>query len=212
MSEAAISRVCKRIFLPEGRSRSPLSGRYRVADVNPLAGAGALILQARIDSSRLPGKALLPLDGEPLLLRVMEALKHISAPLHILACPEDDLASFKPLAENAGFEIFAGSKHDVLGRFCSAIRHFDLSEERIIRATGDNPFVFCDAAEAVSAEAAALGAAYAGYTGLPYGAGVEVVAASALLQAEREAAAPHHREHVCPYIYENGAAFSLHRP
>jgi spore coat polysaccharide biosynthesis protein SpsF len=174
--------------------------------------AGGVIVQARLDSSRLPGKALLPLGGEPLLLRVMEALKRISAPLHILACPEDSFDSFNPLAESAGFEIFAGSKEDVLSRFCSAIRHFQLGECRIIRATGDNPFVFCDAAEAICREADAVNADYAGYSGLPYGAGVEAVAASALLQSGKDAVLPHQREHVCPYIYENGAVFSLHRP
>ncbi|MDR2803925.1 MAG: spore coat protein [Treponema sp.] len=172
----------------------------------------AVILQARLDSSRLPGKALLPLDGKPMALCVMEALNCIRVPLRILACPEDAFDSFKPLAKDAGFEIFVGSKEDVLGRFCSAIRHFGLSDGRIIRATGDNPFVFCDAAEAIDGEAAALNAAYAGYAALPYGAGVEAVSAAALLRAEKEAAAPYHREHVCPYLYENGADFPLHRP
>ncbi|MDR2097364.1 MAG: NTP transferase domain-containing protein [Spirochaetaceae bacterium] len=172
----------------------------------------AIILQARLDSSRLPGKALLPLEGKPLLLRVMEALQYVSVPLRILACPKDAVDSFKPLAESACFEIFAGSKEDVLGRFCSAIRHFALSGSRIIRATGDNPFVFCDAAEAICREAEDVNAAYAGYAGLPYGAGVEAVSADALLRAEKEAVSPYHREHVCPYLYENGAVFPLHRP
>ena len=175
----------------------------------------AIILQARLDSSRLPRKALLPLGGEPLVLRVMEALSHIPAALYILACPEDSDDSFKALARSAGFEVFAGSKYDVLGRFCAAIRRFGLEGEgscRIIRATGDNPFVFCDAAEAVNGEAAALDADYAGFAALPYGAGVESVAVSALLRAEKEAKTPYHREHVCPYLYENGGFFKLHRP
>jgi spore coat polysaccharide biosynthesis protein SpsF len=172
----------------------------------------ALILQARLDSSRLPRKAMLTLDGEPLLLRVMEALKTVDVPLRILACPEDSLDKFKPLAAMCGFEIFAGSKDDVLGRFCSAIRRFGLSEGRIIRATGDNPFVFTDAADTINNEAAALNAAYAGYAGLPYGAGVEIAECAALLRAEKEASSTYHREHVCPYLYENGATFALHRP
>jgi spore coat polysaccharide biosynthesis protein SpsF len=172
----------------------------------------ALILQARLDSSRLPRKALLPLGEKPLILRVMEALTQLDVPLRILACPEDARAPFKALAASCGFEIFCGSKDDVLGRFCSAIRYFCLEEYRIIRATGDNPFVFTDAAEAINNEAAALNAAYSGYAGLPYGAGVESAAAAALLQAEKSTAAPYHREHVCPYLYENGALFTLHRP
>jgi spore coat polysaccharide biosynthesis protein SpsF len=172
----------------------------------------ALILQGRLDSSRLPRKAMLSLDGKPMILRVMEALKTVDVPLRILACPEDSLDEFKPLAAMCGFEIFAGSKDDVLGRFCSAIRRFGLSAGRIIRATGDNPFVFADAADAINNEAATLDAAYAGYAGLPYGAGVEIVECTALLRAEKEAASPYHREHVCPYLYENGAVFAMHRP
>ena len=178
-------------------------------------GMTVIILQARLDSSRLPGKALLPLDGEPLVFHVMEALSHIPAVLRILACPEDSVDPFTAPAASAGFEVFAGSKYDVLGRFCAAIRHFGLDGEgacRIIRATGDNPFVFCDAAEAINREAAALDADYAGFAALPYGAGVESVAISALLRAEKEAETPYHREHVCPYLYENGGLFTLHRP
>jgi spore coat polysaccharide biosynthesis protein SpsF len=175
----------------------------------------AIILQARLDSSRLPRKALLPLGGAPLVLRVMEALARIPAALRILACPEDAVDPFKALAASAGFEIFGGSKDDVLGRFCAAIRHFSLEGEglwRIIRATGDNPFVFRDAAEAINREAASLGADYSGFAALPYGAGVESVAVQALLRAEREAETPYHKEHVCPYMYENGGVFTLHRP
>jgi spore coat polysaccharide biosynthesis protein SpsF len=145
----------------------------------------------------------------------MEALARVPAALRILACPEDSASTFRELAVSAGFQLFAGSKYDVLGRFRAAIRHFGLEGEggcRIIRATGDNPFVFCDAAETINVEAASLGADYAGFAGLPYGAGVESLAVSALLRAEREAKTPYHREHVCPYLYENGHSFALHRP
>jgi spore coat polysaccharide biosynthesis protein SpsF len=175
----------------------------------------ALILQARLDSSRLPRKALLPLEGEPVLFRVLEALSAIPCDEYILACPDDSLDAFSAMSRRAGFALFAGSKTDVLNRYCSAIRHFGLDKQddtRVIRATGDNPFVFADAAAAINREAATLGADYAAYTGLPHGAGVESVLASALLRAEQEAHAPCEREHVCPYLYANGNIFLLHRP
>jgi spore coat polysaccharide biosynthesis protein SpsF len=140
----------------------------------------------------------------------MEALKQIRADIRILASPEDCASSFGPLAEEAGFSFLAGPKDDVLGRYCLALRRFGI--DRVIRATGDNPFVFADAAEAVNAEALALDADYAAYSGLPYGAGVESVAAAALLRAGEEAAAPYEREHVCPYLYNHPELFSLHRP
>ena len=170
----------------------------------------AVILQARLDSVRLPGKSLLLLDGKPLVFRVMQALCRVPAGIRILACPEDSLASFTPLAEEAGFQIFAGPKENVLERYCLAIRRFSIT--RVIRATGDNPFVFTDAAAAINAEGAALNADYSGYSGLPLGAGVESVCAAALLRAESEAASDHEKEHVCPYLYNHGELFRLHRP
>ena len=170
----------------------------------------ALILQARLDSSRLAGKALLPLGGRPLIFRVMEALAFLPCEAKILACPEDSVSSFAPLAEEAGFTLVSGPKDDVLARYCIAIRRS--GADRIIRATGDNPFVFVDAAEAIHKEALALGADYAGYSGLPYGAGVEAAASGALLRAEKEAVRPPEREHVCPYLYGHPEFFRLHRP
>ena len=171
----------------------------------------AVILQARIDSSRLPEKSLLPLGGKPLILRVMEALNRVPAELRVLACTEDSVTAFKPLAEKAGFVLIAGSKDDVLERYCHALRTCAI--QHFIRATGDNPFVFADAAAAITNEALALGADYAGYnSGLPLGAGVESVSAKALFRAESEAVVSYDREHVCPYLYSNPQLFLLHRP
>jgi spore coat polysaccharide biosynthesis protein SpsF len=170
----------------------------------------ALVVQARLDSSRLPKKSLLPLEGRPLILRVMEALAFLPCDERILACPEDCVPSFAPLAGEAGFSLVPGPGEDVLARYCLAIRRS--GAERIIRATGDNPFVFIDAAAAINREAADLRADYAGYGGLPYGAGVESIASAALLRAEREAGALPEREHVCPYLYSHPELFGLHRP
>jgi spore coat polysaccharide biosynthesis protein SpsF len=170
----------------------------------------AVILQARLDSERLPGKSMLPLGGKPLVFRVMEALNHVPADIRILACPEDSSISFSPLAAEAGFRLLAGPKEDVLARYCLAISRFGIS--RLIRATGDNPFVFADAAAAINAGAVALNADYAGYSGLPLGAGVESVSAAALVRAQSGAASSYGREHVCPYLYGHPELFRLHRP
>jgi spore coat polysaccharide biosynthesis protein SpsF len=140
----------------------------------------------------------------------MEALKRVSCDIRILACPTDCESAFLPLAHRAGFELVTGSKNDVLQRFCKAIRRFDA--DYIIRATGDNPFVFADAADALAREAVAHGADYSAYADLPYGAGVEAVKVSALLRAETESSLAFDREHVCPYLYNHPAVFSLHRP
>jgi spore coat polysaccharide biosynthesis protein SpsF len=140
----------------------------------------------------------------------MEALARVPCDTRILACPEDCVPDFAPLAEEAGFVISTGPRDDVLRRYCIAIKKH--GADRVIRATGDNPFVFTDAAAAINREASDLGADYAGYSGLPYGAGVESVAAEALHRADSEAVEAAEREHVCPYLYNHPELFRLHRP
>ncbi len=170
----------------------------------------AVILQSRLDSSRLPRKALLDLGGEPMVFRVMQALSYVPADVRILACPEDSRDAFEPLAIRSGFRLITGSKEDVLGRYCKAIR--ETGADRVIRATGDNPFVFPDAASEIDRQGRELGADYAAFGDLPYGAGVESIQAEALLKAERDALSKHDREHVCPWLYGNPSLFTLHRP
>jgi spore coat polysaccharide biosynthesis protein SpsF len=140
----------------------------------------------------------------------MEALRRVPADRYVLACSGDCAAELEETAAKAGFELCAGPKDDVLARYCLVIRR--CGADRVIRATGDNPLVFPDAAAAIDAEARSLGAAYAGYGGLPAGAGVESVDAEALFRAEREAAGGDEREHVCPYLYRHPEQFPLHRP
>ena len=170
----------------------------------------ALVLQARLDSVRLPGKSMLPLGGRPLVFRVMEAFFNFNCDEKILACPEDSADAFAPLASEAGFALFKGPKEDVLARYCLAARK--CRADRVVRATADNPFVFIDAADCLNREAAALDADYAGFSCLPIGAGVEVVSSAALFRAESGAGAPDEREHVCPYLYKHPELFRLHRP
>jgi len=170
----------------------------------------AIILQARLDSTRLPGKALLDLGGEPMVFRVMQVLSLVPAEVRVLACPEDSRDAFEPLAARAGFRLVTGSKEDVLGRYCKAIR--ETGADSVIRATGDNPFVFPDAAAEIDRQRRELGADYAAFGDLPYGAGVESIQAEALLMAERDAVSKHDREHVCPWLYGNPSLFMLHQP
>ena len=140
----------------------------------------------------------------------MEALNRIPAELRVLACSEDSSSAFAELAQEAGFTLFAGPKEDVLERFCLCLRNFGI--RHLIRATGDNPFVFTDAAYAITTEGLTLNADYAGYSGLPFGAGVEYVLAKSLLLAGAEAVSQYDHEHVCPYLYTHPEKFLLHRP
>ena len=169
-----------------------------------------VFLQARIDSTRLPGKALLPLAGRTVIEHVMEALAGIDADVHVLLTDDSGFDALKPYAENCGFDIFRGPKDDVLRRFALAARHYQ--PEYIIRATGDNPLVSPFLAGTILSRHRSAKADYSGFSGGPLGSGVEVVNAGALLRAEKEAEESYEREHVTPFIYRRPGEFRIHRP
>jgi spore coat polysaccharide biosynthesis protein SpsF len=106
----------------------------------------AVFLQVRLDSSRLPRKALLELAGVTVLEHAMQALDLVRADIRVLLTTKDSAAELKPIAESAGWNMFIGSKDDVLDRFVMAAREFNA--DRIIRATGDNPLVSAEMANA----------------------------------------------------------------
>ncbi len=163
----------------------------------------AVVLQARMGSTRLPGKALMDLAGLSILAQSMRALKAIPADIYILACDYSSFDLFSPLAREAGFVCHAGPEDDVLERFCRVIRRE--SPDVILRATGDNPFVFADAAAAALDR---LGTAdYFTWSGLPYGSGVEVFRARSLLAAS-DTLSLYDREHVAPALYRHTDRFT----
>jgi spore coat polysaccharide biosynthesis protein SpsF len=175
-----------------------------------------IVLQVRLDSSRLPQKALLPLGGKGsaggnfLTARVMEALNLVPAELRILATDPASAGKLGPIAKSCGFELLVGPKEDVLARFCLAARKFSLT--RMIRATGDNPFVSYELAKLLLERHEALKPDCSGFVGMPVGMGVEIVEVEALYAAERESSDPYDREHVTPYIRKRPERFRIDSP
>ncbi len=169
-----------------------------------------VFLQMRLDSSRLPLKALLPLAGLPVAAHVMNALSRVKADIHMLLTTEDSRAELAPLAEKAGWRVFTGSKEDVLERYVFAARETGCS--RIIRATGDNPLVSAYMANEAVLLAEKSGADYAGFASLPLGSGVEVIRAQALEEAWNEAEDPYEREHVAPFLYRHPERYKIMVP
>jgi spore coat polysaccharide biosynthesis protein SpsF len=170
----------------------------------------AIVLQARLGSTRLPGKALLPLGGSTLVEQAMSRLALVSADLRVLATDEASARALSPAAERRGFQLLVGPAEDVLARYCLAIRRF--KPDLVLRATGDNPLVSFDLAKLLIERRAEVYADYAGYLGMPSGMGVELVASEALLRAEVEAREAAEREHVCPYLYNHPELFRIDRP
>lgn len=95
-----------------------------------------LIVQARMGSTRLPGKSLLPLEGEPLIGRILERLKRVTAIDDlILAVPIQDKELIS-VGEKYGVSVFMGSESDLLDRYYQAAKSFNV--ETIVRIPADN--------------------------------------------------------------------------
>ena len=169
-----------------------------------------VVVQMRLDSSRLPRKALLPLGDTSLAGAVMRRLRGVRADERVLATDEAGAEALAPVAMEYGFSVFAGPKDDVLARFAMVVHAYGL--DRVVRATGDNPFVSAILANAAQEAASDSGADYVGLVGMPIGMGVEVVRAAALLEAEADADSAYDREHVCPFLYGHSERFSILRP
>ncbi len=170
----------------------------------------AVVLQARVNSTRLPRKALLELDGKTVITRVMDTLRHVPADAYVLACDEVSFPHFEPLAEAAGFACIPGPAEDVLARFCLVIRK--TGADVIIRATGDNPFLFPDAAEASLARYRKLVEGdnppdYFTWSGLPHGSGVEIMNGKSILLAAALTDSSFDHEHVGPALYRHRDRF-----
>jgi spore coat polysaccharide biosynthesis protein SpsF len=170
----------------------------------------AVVMQARMGSTRLPGKSLLPLGGSSLVEQAMARLALVPADVRVLATDEASAAALAPAARRGGFELLVGPAEDVLARYCLAIRRFGI--DLVVRATGDNPLVSQELASLLLERRAAHPSDYAGFLGMPLGMGVELVGAEALLRAEAEARGPEEREHVCPYLYGSPELFRVDRP
>lgn len=98
-----------------------------------------LIIQARMGSTRLPGKSMLPLAGEPLVRRLLERMKRCrrvdEIVLAIPAGKDDDC--LETLAEEAGVHCFRGSEEDVLDRYYRAAVRANAGI--VLRLPADNP-------------------------------------------------------------------------
>lgn len=171
-----------------------------------------VILQARLGSTRLPGKVLQPIAGIPMIDHALTRLRRIHRAQTLIVATGDG-ASDSPLVRHIndlGVAVFRGSEADVLDRYYRCAETFDL--DPIVRATGDNPFVDPEEGERLIDYFQAGGFDYAAAvtdlgSELPVGAGLEIMSRAALETSWRRGTAPHHREHVNEYVLENRGQF-----
>lgn len=172
------------------------------------------ILQARMSSTRLPGKVLADLAGAPMILRQIERLGRARR-LDRIVVATSDQASDEVLAARlaqAGVPVFRGALDDVLGRFIGAIEAFG-ADGAVVRLTADCPLADPELIDATLDLHARSDAEYTSNTparrSYPKGLDVEVFEASALRTAAAQTTDPYDREHVTPFLYRHPERFRI---
>ena len=170
------------------------------------------IIQARMQSKRLPGKAMLELAGRPLLSHVIERTKLIEGVDTVVVATSMGNENYPiiELAESMDVNIFVGSMDNVLERYYLAANEF--GGEIIIRVTGDNPFTDVDYASMILDISIESGSDLCALANLPLGTAVEVIKRSALEESYTLSEKSYHLEHVTPFIKEHPELFSIERP
>lgn len=167
----------------------------------------AIIIQARVGSTRLPGKVLKPLSGQPVLFHVIDRCRKARCADVVSVATtdtsEDD--TIEALCTQWDIPCFRGSSEDVLSRFYHAAQ--DLHAQSIVRITADCPLIAPELIDECIAAFEKSGADYASNTVEPRrlirGLDVEVFSFEALARAHAQATALSDREHVTGYIRRN---------
>lgn len=170
-----------------------------------------VVIQARMGSTRLPGKVLADLGGRPLLGLQLARLDRLPDAQIVVATsdlPGDDPVT--ALADQYGVPWIRGPERDVLTRFRLALDAHPADE--VVRLTADCPLTDPDLVGAAVALRRVTGADYAGNTPIrtfPDGLDVEVMTAATLLAAAAEAVEPDDREHVTRFVLQRPDRFRL---
>ena len=170
------------------------------------------IVQARVGSTRLPGKVLLDLAGKSVLTRVLERLRRAETIDELLVATTDRLADNAIVEEcqRHGVAVFRGQEDDVLDRYQRAAE--SCAAGVVVRITSDCPLIDSEVTDETVRKFLAVRPDYASnclQRTYPRGLDTEVMAARALQQAWSEADQPYQRAHVTPYIYEHPEKFKL---
>jgi spore coat polysaccharide biosynthesis protein SpsF len=174
----------------------------------------AVVVQARTGSSRLPGKVLLPLAGEPLLVRMLERLQAARTPCTLVVATttgaEDDPVS--ELCATRGILCYRGHPTDLLDRHYRAASM--VGADMVAKIPSDCPLIDPGVVDRVLGHAASLPDTFDFVSNLhpatyPDGNDVEVLPFRVLETAWREATRDYEREHTTPFIWEQPHRFRI---
>lgn len=173
-----------------------------------------VVVQARMGSSRLPGKVLLPLAGAPMLQRQLERIRaaRTSFDLVVATTTADADQPIRDLCDRLGISCFSGHPTDLLDRHYQAARL--TGAEAVVKIPSDCPLIdpaiidrvlrrFLEAPEPLDYASNLHRATY------PDGNDVEIMSMAALRAAWSEARLPHEREHTTPFIWDRPERFRI---
>ena len=163
-------------------------------------------------STRLPGKVLLALAGEPMLKRLVERLRRVRRADQIVIATTTNATDdpITVLCGELGLPCYRGSEHDVLSRYAEAARLH--GADVVVRVTSDCPLIDPDLIDLAIAAFAEGGSDYVSNMlppTWPFGMAVEVFSANVLHEANAEAIQIAEREHVTPFIYWHPERYRL---
>ncbi|MFZ2738118.1 MAG: aminotransferase class III-fold pyridoxal phosphate-dependent enzyme [Burkholderiaceae bacterium] len=165
------------------------------------------IVQARMGSTRLPGKVMKPMGGIPMIEVLLSRLSRACEVDETIVATSVNLRN-QPLADHVaslGYTCFRGSENDVLDRYLQAAK--SVNADVLVRITGDCPLVDPVLVDKVISQFKAAHVDYFSNTApptFPDGLDIEVFTLAALEKAAQETSKPYDREHVTPYLREFG--------
>lgn len=172
----------------------------------------AVIIQARMGSTRLPGKVLMSISGKPMVQHVLDRLSFAKKiDVIILAIPntkENDV--LEEFAKENNIMYVRGSEEDVLGRYYKAAEKFKI--DVIVRITADCPLIDPEIVDLVVEKHLISGADYTSNNlkrTFPLGLDMQVFNFDVLERAHKEAKNTFDKEHVVPYIHQRPDIFKL---
>jgi spore coat polysaccharide biosynthesis protein SpsF len=178
----------------------------------PASARPVVIIQARMGSTRLPGKVMLPMNGVPMLQGMLERLLCLQphVPLLLATTTSPDDAVLAQVGERMGVLVFRGSEDDVLDRFAKAVA--TTPADTVVRLTADCPLtdpLMIDKALDLFYHVRPDYLSNTLRRTYPRGFDIEIFSREALEIASREAIHPREREHVTPYILTHSERFVL---
>ncbi|MCH9633656.1 MAG: 8-amino-3,8-dideoxy-manno-octulosonate cytidylyltransferase [Chlamydiae bacterium] len=173
-----------------------------------------ILIQARLRSQRLPGKALKPILGKAMLSYTFERLQAIQTPHKLVLATSDSPCdrALETLAHSHNISCFRGSEKNVLERFYQASQQF--CGEILVRITGDCPLVQPSLLDRMLSDFMKSKGQIDYLSNVhprsyPKGMDLEIFNSKTLNQTYIHAKDPYELEHVTPYIYRNPHLFSI---